>query len=75
MHNDGIHSFWPIMLQEEEKAKVQNELRILTERLNRLNDSLQRKIQARQEYEKTLQETEGAYNKVYCIVNNCSFLT
>jgi len=52
------------LLQEEDKAKIQNDLRILTEKLNRLNESLQRKVQAKQEYEKTLQETEAAYNKV-----------
>jgi Sjoegren syndrome nuclear autoantigen 1 len=50
--------------EEEEKTRVQNELRHLSERLNRLNESLSRKVQARQEYEKTLQETEAAYGKV-----------
>ncbi len=52
------------MREEEEKAKIQNDLRILTDKLNRINDSLGRKHQARQEYEKTLQETEAAYNKI-----------
>ena len=49
---------------EEEKAKIQNDLRILTERLSRLNDNLARKIASRNEYDKTIQETEGAYAKV-----------
>ena len=45
-------------------AKIQNDLRILTERLARLNDNLARKIASRNEYDKTIQETEGAYAKV-----------
>ncbi len=53
-----------IMREEEEKSKIQNDIRILTEKLNRINESLQRKHQARGEYEKTLQETEAAYNKI-----------
>lgn len=39
-------------------------MRVLQDKLNRINESLSRKIQARQEYEKTLHETEAAYNKV-----------
>ena len=49
---------------EEEKAKIQNDLRILTERLARINDNLARKISSRNEYDKTIQETEAAYSKV-----------
>lgn len=45
-------------------AKIQNDLRILTERLARINDNLARKISSRNEYDKTIQETEGAYAKV-----------
>lgn len=44
-------------------AKIQNDLRILTERLARINDNLARKISSRNEYDKTIQETEGAYAK------------
>lgn len=39
-------------------------MRVLQEKLNRLNEGLQKKIQARQEYEKTLQETEAAFTKI-----------
>jgi len=53
-----------IALDEEEKAKIQNDLRILTERLARINDNLARKISSRNEYDKTIQETEGAYAKI-----------
>jgi Sjoegren syndrome nuclear autoantigen 1 len=53
-----------IAQDEEEKAKIQNDLRILTERLSRLNDGLARKISSRNEYDRTIQETEAAYQKI-----------
>ena len=53
-----------IAKDEEEKAKIQNDLRILTKRLARLNDNLARKIASRNEYDKTIQETEAAYMKI-----------
>lgn len=53
-----------IASDEEEKAKIQNDLRILTERLSRLNDGLARKINSRNEYDRTIQETEAAYQKI-----------
>ena len=34
------------VVQEEEKNKIQNDLRILTERLSRINESLARKVRA-----------------------------
>ena len=37
---------------------------ILTERLARINESLARKIQMRNDFDKTIAETESAYNKV-----------
>lgn len=52
------------MKEEEEKAKIQNDLRILTERLSRINEGLARKISARNEYDRTIQETEAAYLKI-----------
>ena len=45
-------------------AKIQNDLRILTERLARINDNLARKVSSRNEYDKTIQETEAAYSKI-----------
>merc|ERR1712216_467582 len=53
-----------IMQDEEEKQKIQNDLRILTERLSRINDSLARKVASRNEYDKTIMETEAAYMKI-----------
>merc|ERR1711972_1276514 len=53
-----------IAADEEEKAKIQNDLRILTERLSRINDNLAKKIASRTEYDKTITETEAAYSKI-----------
>merc|ERR1712070_941921 len=53
-----------IAADEEEKAKIQNDLRILTEQLSRINDNLARKIASRTEYDKTITETEAAYQKI-----------
>merc|ERR1712072_1262443 len=49
--------------REEDENKIQNDLKILTERLSRINDSLARKVAARNEYDQTIQETEAAYLK------------
>ena len=48
-----------VAADEEEKAKIQNDLRILTERLARINDNLARKITSRNEYDKTITEVCG----------------
>lgn len=42
------------------------ELTTLTDRLGRLNDDLGRKLQARNEYDAVIGETEAAYMKVRC---------
>jgi len=39
-------------------------LSILTDRLSTINEQLARKIQARNEYDRTIQETEAAYMKI-----------
>merc|ERR1711865_1058658 len=53
-----------IAREEDDKNKIQNDLKILTERLSRINDSLARKVAARNEYDQSIQETEAAYLKV-----------
>jgi sjoegren syndrome nuclear autoantigen 1 len=53
-----------ILKEEEEKAKIQRDLSTLTDRLSIINESLARKLQARNEYDKTIQETEAAYMKI-----------
>ena len=40
-------------------AKIQNDLRILTERLARINDNLARKVSSRTEYDKTITEVRS----------------
>lgn len=59
---DELHK--QILQEEEEKQKIQNDLRILTERLSQVNESLARKIATRNDYDKTISETENAYKKV-----------
>jgi Sjoegren syndrome nuclear autoantigen 1 len=49
---------------QEDKAKIQRDLSVLTERLSNINEALARKIQARNEYDRTIQETEAAYMKI-----------
>ena len=53
-----------ILKDEEEKAKIQKDLSILTDRLSKLNEALVKRTQARSEYDKTIQETEAAYMKI-----------
>ncbi len=53
-----------ILAEEEEKRKIQNDIRILTERLAQVNESLAQKIATRSDYDQTIAETEAAYKKV-----------
>ena len=59
---DELHR--QILLEEEEKQRVQHDLHILTERLAAINEALARKISIRNDYDRTIAETEGAYKKV-----------
>ena len=53
-----------IVKQQEEKAKIENDIKILTDRLHRVTDSLTRREQTMREYDKTIQDTESAYAKI-----------
>lgn len=53
-----------ILKEEEEKAKIQRDLSVLTDRLQKLNESLIRKNQARDDFDRTITETEAAYMKI-----------
>lgn len=53
-----------LLKDEEDKAKIQQDLSALTDRLAKINESLARKVTARNEYDRTIQETEGAYMKI-----------
>ena len=59
---DEIHK--QIIEEEEEKRKLQNDIRMLTERLAKVNENLSQKMAARTEFDKTINETENAYMKV-----------
>lgn len=61
---DELHK--QILQEEEEKQKLQNDIRILTERLAKVNESLSKKMASRNEFDKTIAETESAYMKVKC---------
>ncbi|GFH26106.1 hypothetical protein V8C86DRAFT_2752901 [Haematococcus lacustris] len=49
---------------EQEKNKIQQDLQILTKRLAQVNESIARKNETRNEYDKVIQETEAAYLKI-----------
>ncbi|KAF6038232.1 SSNA1 [Bugula neritina] len=52
------------ILEEEEKNRIQNDIRVLTERLAKVNESLAKKMAQRNEFDKTIAETEAAYMKI-----------
>ena len=62
---DELHK--QILSEEEEKAKLQNEIRSLTDRLAKVNESLSTKLASRAEFDRTIAETEAAYTKVFCL--------
>lgn len=59
---DELHR--SILQEEEEKQKLQNDIKVLTERLSKVNESLAKKMASRNEFDKTIAETEAAYMKI-----------
>ena len=53
-----------IVSGEEEKSKITKDIHILDERLQKVNGLLDVSISHRNEYDKTIQETEAAYMKI-----------
>jgi Sjoegren syndrome nuclear autoantigen 1 len=55
-----------IMLEEEEeeKARIQNDMVVLTKRLSEIDESLASKYAYINEYDKTIEDVEAAYGKV-----------
>lgn len=53
-----------IDLQEEEKNNLQQEIEKMSFKLAQVNDSLAKKIAVRNEYDKTIADTELAYMKI-----------
>lgn len=52
--------------QEEEKTMLQREIEKMSYKLTRLNESLGKRIAVRNEYDRTIADTEAAYVKVIC---------
>jgi len=52
------------MQEEEERARIQKEISLMTDRLTKINESLIRKQEARKEYDKTINESEHAYMQI-----------
>ncbi|NWY05306.1 SSNA1 protein, partial [Nothoprocta ornata] len=50
--------------EEEERGRLQGQIWALTERLARANESLARKVAARNDFDRTIAETEAAYGKI-----------
>ena len=53
-----------ILKEEAEKAKIQKDLSILTDRLSKINERLAQEMLARNEYDTTIQETRATYTKI-----------
>ncbi|CAH8494105.1 unnamed protein product [Heterobilharzia americana] len=53
-----------IQQDETERAKLQREINVLNDKLNRVNEALQKKMATRNEYDRTIAESEAAYMKI-----------
>jgi sjoegren syndrome nuclear autoantigen 1 len=53
-----------ILTEEEDKHKLENDIRLASEKLAKVNESLAKKITARTEFDRTISETEAAYMKI-----------
>ncbi|XP_061553460.1 microtubule nucleation factor SSNA1-like isoform X1 [Phycodurus eques] len=53
-----------IKLEEEEKERLQHDIRSLSEKLSRVNESLAQKMAAYDTINRTIAETEAAYTKI-----------
>ena len=53
-----------IQKDEEERQKVQIEMANLNKRLGQVNESLTKKTSSKEEYDKTIQDTEDAYVRI-----------
>eukprot|EP01116_Phalansterium_solitarium_P003476 TRINITY_DN14308_c0_g1_i1.p3 TRINITY_DN14308_c0_g1~~TRINITY_DN14308_c0_g1_i1.p3 ORF type:complete len:116 (+),score=20.00 TRINITY_DN14308_c0_g1_i1:37-384(+) len=53
-----------ISREEDEKEKLIQEIRLLNDRLSRVEDSLARKYASRSEVDRAIKESENAYGKI-----------
>ncbi|CAH8508815.1 unnamed protein product [Dicrocoelium dendriticum] len=49
---------------EEEKNRLQHDIRLLADKLAKVNETLSEKITIRNAYDKTIAESQAAYNKI-----------
>ena len=50
--------------EEDEKRAIEEQMRALSDRLDVINGSLAKKYTTRNEYQKTIDETQSAFNKI-----------
>uniref|UniRef100_A0A1A7XZW3 Sjogren syndrome nuclear autoantigen 1 n=1 Tax=Iconisemion striatum TaxID=60296 RepID=A0A1A7XZW3_9TELE len=50
--------------EEDEKERLEHDIRVLSEKLSRVNESLARRLSARTTLDRTIAETEAAYAKI-----------
>uniref|UniRef100_A0A3B4TEF4 Sjogren syndrome nuclear autoantigen 1 n=1 Tax=Seriola dumerili TaxID=41447 RepID=A0A3B4TEF4_SERDU len=53
-----------IKQEEDEKERLQHDIRVLSEKLSRVNESLAQRLAARATFDRTIAETEAAYTKI-----------
>lgn len=53
-----------VLRQEEMKAKIHQDIQLMTKRLAEINEELAKNLQTRSEFDRTIQETEAAYMKI-----------
>lgn len=64
-----------IKQEEEEKERLQHDIRVLSEKLSRVNESLAQRLTARATFDRTIAETEAAYTKVCGLLNIINSVT
>eukprot|EP00038_Savillea_parva_P013698 m.9091 g.9091 ORF g.9091 m.9091 type:complete len:103 (+) comp2594_c0_seq1:52-360(+) len=53
-----------VLEKQEEKLKIQNDMHILSERLARVTDDLTKMITERDDYDRTIADSEATYMKI-----------
>ncbi|XP_077352959.1 microtubule nucleation factor SSNA1-like [Vanacampus margaritifer] len=53
-----------IKLEEEEKERLQHDIRVFSGKLSKVNESLAQRMAARATFDRTIAETEAAYIKI-----------
>ncbi|XP_026110425.1 Sjoegren syndrome nuclear autoantigen 1-like [Carassius auratus] len=53
-----------IQQEEAEKTRLQHDIRLLTDKLSHVNESLAHRLAARADFDRTIAETEAAYMKI-----------